>query len=267
MIGTSFANFSVRERINHGGMADIYLAEDRAGQPFSLRVLLPEYRYRWGRIRQFRWGCKVLSQLDHPNIVHYLGEGKYGGQRYAILEYVDGPNLKEKILRNDPQLRERQIQILLGMAAALAHVHEHGFIHLDFKPENVLVTKACDPKLVDFDLAIVRPARPKRVSSLSGTLSYWAPEQIARQPVDERADIFAFGVTAYEMLTGKKPVTGNTRREILAKYAEFDAHIKPLRVHVPDIQPWLERIVLKCLEKEMDRRYPSMGLVVRDLQR
>lgn len=266
MIGTTFANFTILEKINRGGMADIYLASDRADQRYVLRVLLPVYRYNLARIRQFWWGCKVLSHLDHPNIVHYYGGGKFRGFRFAVLEYVDGPNLKEKILRNDPLLRANQLKLLVGMAAALAHVHERGYLHLDFKPENVLVSKTCEPKLIDFDLAIPRPSRPKRASTLSGTPMYLAPEQMARQPVDERADIFAYGVTAYEMLTGKKPVTGNTREAILNKYADLDSHIKPLRAHEADIPHSIERVILKCLEKDPARRYPAMSLVVRDLQ-
>jgi serine/threonine protein kinase len=266
MIGTTFANFSILEKINRGGMADIYLVADRNGQRFTLRVLLPEFRYSWRRIRQFRWGCQVASQLDHPNIVHCYGQGKFHGFRYAVLEYVDGPNLKEKILRGDPLLRANLLKLLTGMAEGLAHVHERGFLHLDFKPENVLIPKTYDPKIVDFDLAIARPVRPKKVSSLSGTPAYLAPEQIAREPVDERADIFAYGVTAYEMLTGKKPITGNTREEILQKYANFNEHLKPLRTHLPDVPHTVERVILKCLEKDVARRYPSMSLVVRDLQ-
>ena len=152
------------------------------------------------------------------------------------------------------------------MAAALAHVHERGFIHLDFKPENILVPKTYDPKLIDFDLAIPRPLKPKKASKLSGTPLYLAPEQIARQPVDERADIFAFGITAYELLTSKKPIAGNTQEEILSKYANFDEHLRPPRTLVPEIPQTLERVILKCLEMEPARRYPAMSLVVRDLQ-
>ena len=111
-----------------------------------------------------------------------------------------------------------------------------------------------------------RPAKPCRSHSASGTLAYWAPEQIAKEPLDERADIFAYGVTAYEMITGKRPITGNTREEILAKYADFNQHLVPLRDRVPNVPPTLERVILKCLEKDVDRRYPSMSLVVRDLQ-
>jgi eukaryotic-like serine/threonine-protein kinase len=266
MLGTTFANFTVMERLNRGGMADIFVAMDGTGNRYTLRVLLSEYHFSWGRIRQFKWGCKVLSQMDHPNVVHFYGYGKFSGQRYAVLEYVDGPNLKELILKSDPQLRANQLKLLHGMAAGLAHVHERGFVHLDFKPENVVVSSTYDAKICDFDLAIERPDRPRRISLLSGTPSYLAPEQIAREPVDERADVFAYGLTAYEMLCGRKPVAAATRAELMQKYAQFNDHLKPLRTYVKDIPQFIEKVVLKCLEKDVARRYPSMSLVVRDLQ-
>lgn len=266
MIGSTFADFTVLDKINHGGMATIYLVADRQGQRLILRMLLPEHRFHWSRTRQFKWGCKVMEHLDHPNIVRYFGSGKFNGLSYAIIEYVEGPNLKEAILRNDPQLRANQLKMLTGMASALAHVHERGFLHLDFKPENVLVPKSYDSKLIDFDLSVPRPAKPRREPKLSGTPLYLAPEQIARQPVDERADIFSFGVTAYEMITGKKPIAGNTREEILQKYSDFNEHLRPPRTLAPDIPRSIERVILKCLEKEPAARYPAMSLVVRDLQ-
>lgn len=268
MIGTTFANFNVLEKINQGGMADVYLVTDQQGERFILRVLLPEFRLHWGRTRQFDRGSKVMQQLDHPNIVHFYGSGTFRGLRYAVIEYVDGPNLKEAILRSDPNLRAHQLKLLMGMASGLAHVHDRGFLHLDFKPENILVPKTTyDPKLLDFDLAIPRPTKPKRAAKLSGTPFYLAPEQLARQPVDERADIFSFGITAYEMLTGRKPITGETREEILGKYADFNEHLRPPRTLVPDVPRAIESVVLKCLEKDPERRYPAMSLVVRDLQK
>jgi serine/threonine protein kinase len=266
MLDSTFAGYTVLERINRGGMADIYLAADRDGRQRVLRVLLPTLRFHWTSRRRFRWGCEVESRLDHPNVARCFEYGTFHGRLYAVLEYVPGPNLKECILRSDPMLGQQRLHLLVGMASGLAHIHEHGFLHLDFKPENVLVTRGADAKIIDFDLAIERPSEPKRVRRLSGTPAYLAPEQIHRQPVDERADIFAFGLTAYEMLTGKKPVTGNTFQEVMRKYANFEHHLKPLRAHVDDIPHAIERVVLKCLERDVARRYPSMSLVVRDLQ-
>ncbi len=265
-VGTTFANYSVLERLNHGGMADVYLITDANGRRFALRVLLPELRFHWKERRRFHWGCSVNQRFEHPNVVQLFTEAKFRGLRYSILELVEGPNLKECILRADPQLRTHRLKLLTGMADGLAHIHDRGFLHLDFKPENVLTTWTYDPKIIDFDLAIPRPARPKTTDKLSGTPTYLAPEQILRQPVDERADIFTFGLTAYEMLTGKKPITGDTLDEVIQKYANFDQYLKSPRTHAPDISPNLERVILKCLEKDVTRRYPSMGFVLRDLQ-
>jgi serine/threonine-protein kinase len=267
LVGTIYASYSILEKLTRGGMADIYVAADEAGQKYVLRMLLPEFQDNSKYTRRFRWGCKVLDQLNHPNVVRLFLHGENHDQSYAVMEYVDGANLKEKILRNDPQLRAHQLQLLLGMAAGLGHIHDRGFLHLDFKPENVVISRNYQPKIVDFDLAIARPSSPKKITTLSGTLSYLAPEQIMREPVDERADIFAFGITAYEMLCNKKPVTGDTREELIQKYADFDAHLVPLRSRLPDIPRSIEHVVLKCLEKDVRRRYPSMGLVLRDLQK
>jgi serine/threonine protein kinase len=267
LVGKTYATYSVLEKLGRGGMADIYVATDEAGQKYILRVLLPEFYDKWKYTRRFRWGCKVLSQLNHPNVIRLFAHGESRDQYYAVMEYVDGTNLKERIIRGDPQLRAHQFHLLLGMAAGLGHVHDRGFIHLDFKPENVVVSSDYEPKIVDFDLSIARPSEPRRISKLSGTPSYLAPEQIMREPVDERADIFAFGLTAYEMLSGKKPVTGETREEVMQKYMDFNKHLVPLRSRVPDIPRAIEHVVVKCLERDVRRRYPSMALVLRDLRK
>ena len=264
--GTTFAGFSIVQRLAHGGMADIYLAQDRNGHQFALRILMPEFRSHWRTKQRFAWGCEVLTKLHHHNVVHVHTTGTFNGLRYVVLEYVERGNLKEHIIRNNPALTVNRLRLLSGMAAGLAHIHNRGFLHLDFKPENILVTLSYEPKITDFDLAIIRPDRPKRIATLSGTPSYLAPEQISREPVDERADIFAFGLTAYELLSGKKPIVGDTREEVLQKYADFNNHLRPLRSLVTDLPRGIEHVVLKCLEKDVNRRYPSMSLVVRDLQ-
>jgi serine/threonine-protein kinase len=264
--GTTFAGFSVMQRLARGGMADIYVAQDQNNHLFALRILMPEFRSQWRTRQRFAWGCEVLTQLHHHNIVHVHSTGTFNGLRYVVLEYAERGNLKEHIIRENHSLKVNRLRILSGMAAGLAHIHTRGFLHLDFKPENVLVTRDYEAKITDFDLAIPRPEKPKRIATLSGTPSYLAPEQISREPVDERADIFAFGLTAYELLSGKKPIVGDTREEVLQKYADFNHHLRPLRSLVPDLPHSLEHVVLKCLEKDVTRRYPSMALVVRDLQ-
>src|ERR1017187_935921 len=122
------------------------------------------------------------------------------------MDYVEASNLKELFARHDPVLTENVAQILIDAASGLGHVHENGFMHLDFKPENVLVTRNGSVRVVDFDLAQVIPEKPRKLTKKNpGTPSYMAPEQLLGQPITHHVDIFAYGVTAYEMLTGVKP--------------------------------------------------------------
>ena len=151
------------------------------------------------------------------------------------------------------------------MAEGLEHMHENGFMHLDFKPENVLVTRNASVRLVDFDLAKPIPNPPKKMSKNPGTPAYMAPEQLQRQPIDHRVDIFAFGVAAYELLTNNKPFAGETPGEILGKQLDRSDFVMP-RDYNPDLPANLEKVVLKCLEHDPLKRYPFLSLLVHDLK-
>jgi eukaryotic-like serine/threonine-protein kinase len=160
---------------------------------------------------------------------------------------------------------ENVAQILIDMAGGLEHVHESGFMHLDFKPENVLVTRNGNVRLIDFDLAQPIPEKPVKLSKNPGTPGYMSPEQLKRGSVDPRADIFAFGVSAYELVTNRKPFPGETPEEILAAQMDNSTPV-PVREHNPEIPAALEKVILKCLAREPDRRYPFMSVLSRDLQ-
>jgi serine/threonine-protein kinase len=152
------------------------------------------------------------------------------------------------------------------MAVALEHVHDHGYMHLDFKPENVIVTRNGGVRLVDFDLAQPKPDKPKKLSKNPGTPPYMAPEQMLRQPLDHRADIFAFGVTAYELLTYQKPFPGETLAEVVQLQRARGGTFFTPREHNPDIPFPLEKAILRCLEYDPDKRYPIMSSLVHDLK-
>ncbi len=138
-------------------------------------------------------------------------------------------------------------------------------MHLDFKPENVLVTRNASVRLADFDLALPIPKEPKKLSKNPGTPAYMAPEQLLGEPVDQRADIFAFGVAAYELLTNHKPFPGETPAEIVAAQKNRAAFAPP-RQHNPDMPPTLEKVILKCLQQEPDKRYLFMTVLVHELK-
>ena len=262
-----FGPYQLQELINTGGMAEIWLATNQKGQPFALRRMLDTSVFNFTARKRFVRGCEVLARIHgHENIIGYVEHGKISGSLYLLMEYIEASNLKLLLARNDEVLAENVGNIILDMAAALEHVHDSGYMHLDFKPENVLVTRNAALRLVDFDLAQPKPEKPTKSADNPGTPAYMAPEQLLRQPFDHRADIFAFGVSVYELLTGRKPFPGDTPDEILKRQLDRSIDFMAPRQINPDIPAALERTIMKCIEREMDKRYPFMSVLVRDLQ-
>ncbi len=262
-----FGEYSLHELINRGGTAEIWSATDKDGQPYALRRLLGNGLVDKVARKQFLRGCEVLEKIHgHPFIIGFYSHGKIDGVDFILLERVAGSNLKHLITRNDPLLGEFVGNILIDMALALEHMHEQGFIHLDFKPENILVTRAGDIRLVDFDLAQPLPKVPKRMASNAGTPAYMSPEQLRQEPLDQRADIFSFGVTAYELLTFRKPFTGESPEAVLRKQLDEKHPVPPPRQFNEDIPIAVERIILKCMERDPEKRYPNTHVLVSQLQ-
>jgi serine/threonine-protein kinase len=261
-----FGRFYLQELINSGGMADIWLATDADQKPFALRRLHDDLKFSFTARRRFARGCEVLAHIhNHEYVIGYLEHGKISGTPYCLMEYVESSNLKQLFTRNDPTLLENVGNILIDMAVALEHVHDSGFMHLDFKPENVLITRNAAVRLVDFDLAQPRPEKPKKFSKNPGTPAYMAPEQLLREAYDHRADIFAYGVTAYELLTGRKPFPGDTPEEILRRQLDRTGFATPREIN-PDIPLAVEKSILKCLERDPDRRHPIVSVLVLELK-
>src|SRR2546422_11561908 len=201
----AFGRFYLQELINSGGMADIWLATDPDHKAYALRKLHDQLRFNLLARRRFVRGCEILARIHrHEHVIGYLEHGKINSTLYCLMEYVESSNLKQMFVRNDSILLENVGNILIDMAVALEHVHDSGFMHLDFKPENVLATRNANVRLIDFDLAKPIPPQPKKMSRNPGTPSYMAPEQLLRQPIDQRVDMFAYGVSAYELLTNNK---------------------------------------------------------------
>jgi serine/threonine-protein kinase len=261
-----FGRFYLQELLNKGGMADIWLVTDERSKPYALRKLRDDLRFNFLARRRFMYGCRVLSQLNESDfIVSYVEHGKADGMPYLLMDYVEAENLKQLFARYDPVLVENVAQILIDMAIGLSHVHESGFMHLDFKPENILVTRNGNVQIIDFDLAQPVSEKPKKMSKNPGTPAYMAPEQLQRQPIDLRTDIFAYGVAAYELMTNRKPFPGETPAEILTRQLDPSGPT-PLREYNPDILPALEKVIFKCIAREPDKRYSFTSMLVRDLQ-
>ena len=262
-----FGPYFLQELINSGGMASIWLATDTQGRAVAIRLLHHPLRFNFAARRRFLRGCEILSKIhSHEYVISYIAHGKIDGDLFLAMEYVEGENLKLLCARADPVVTENIGNILIDMAIALEHVHESGFMHLDFKPENVLLTRNARVRLVDFDLAQPKPDKPRKMSDNPGTPAYMAPEQIRRQPIDHRVDIFAYGVSAYELLTNRKPFSGDSPDEILRKQLDRSLEFLSPRELNPDIPAALEKTILKCLERDPDKRYPYLSVLVRDLQ-
>jgi eukaryotic-like serine/threonine-protein kinase len=258
--------FYLQELINSGGMAEIWLATDDEHKPYALRLLRKKSRFDFTNRRRFLNGCNVLSKIhSHEFVIGYFEHGKIEGTPYLLMEYVEGGNLKQLATNADPVVDQYVGNILIDMAVALEHVHDSGFMHLDFKPENVLVSRNGNVRLVDFDLAQPLPPKPKKMVKNPGTPAYMAPEQLQRQPIDHRVDIFAYGVSAYELLAGVKPFAGDTPEEVLHLQLNRSGFVSP-REYNPEIPPGLDKVIMKCLEREPDKRYAIASLLVHDLE-
>ncbi len=262
-----FGRFYLQEMINSGGMAEIWLATDDRHKPYALRRMHEKFRFNLLARRRFVRGAELLAKIGgHENIIGYVEHGKIKGQLYLLMEYVEASNLKELYTNHDPVLLENVAQILIDMASGLEHMHENGFMHLDFKPENVLVTRNAGVRLVDFDLAQEIPEKPvKQTGKNPGTPAYMAPEQLLGEPINGRVDIFSYGVAAYELLTNQKPFPGETPAEILKKQLNRGDFVAP-RDYNPDLPAAMEKVIIRCLEREPDKRYPFVGLMAREVK-
>ena len=263
-----FGEYDLQEVVNSGGMADIWLATDPDHHTVAVRRLHSELRKDSKAKKRFVSGCEILEKVcDHPYIVQYLGHGKVKGDLFLAMEYCEFPNLKILISRNDPVLEQYVGNILIDVAEALEHVHYKGFLHYDFKPENILVSRNGNVRLCDFDLSRPIPETPTKMPDNPGTPVYMAPEQLRGREIDQRTDIFSFGVTMYETLTGQKPFDGKTSKDVLMQQKERSRFFAKPRDLNPSIPEDVERIILKCIEFEMNNRYPYINYLVAELRK
>ena len=262
-----FGRFYLQELINSGGMADIWLATDERQKPYALRRMHERLRFNFLARRRFMRGAEILAKIaDHDGIIGYVEHGKIKGQLYLLMEYVEASNLKELYARHDPVLLENVAQILIDMADGLEHMHDNGFMHLDFKPENVLVTRNGSVRLVDFDLAQPIPEKPRRRRGRTPARPpTWRPSNCCGEPITHRVDIFSYGVAAYELLTQPEALPRRHAGEILTKQLDRSGFVAP-RQHNPDMPLAMEKVILRCLERDPERRYPFIGVMVRELQ-
>ncbi|MCU0476631.1 MAG: serine/threonine protein kinase, partial [Anaerolineae bacterium] len=201
--------------LGRGGMSEVYLSLRRDGQtPVAVKVLPPEMAAKDEYVARFAREVSIMRGLEHPNIVRLLGDGEQDSLRYLAMEYVDGPTLHSLMKQREALSLAEVRQVITDLAAALDYAHGRGLVHRDIKPSNVLLRlEAAGMRAVLADFGIAHQPNNTQIltrDAIMGTLEYIAPEQImSAREVDARADIYALGVVAYQMLTGKLPFEGN----------------------------------------------------------
>jgi eukaryotic-like serine/threonine-protein kinase len=266
MAGHEFAGYTIIRELPPGGMTRLCVAIDRRQQRVVLRRLKNSYLHDRRARHQFLRGAEILARLHHPNLVRLIKAGMFCDEPYIALEYIDARNMSALIRSKSPLLYRNVLTMLRQMASALHYVHLAGYWHLDIKPENFIVRPDGLVVLLDFDLAIERSLKPVKLSPMPGTFAYLPPESITKNIVHDQTDIFAFGVSCYEILAGHKPFEGLTPED--SRRMQADLATPPARINSSGktVNPRLESLVFKCLAKQPGDRYPLMSLVVRDIE-
>ena len=277
MIGKTLGHYRVKEQLGAGGMGVVYRAhDDRLDRDVALKVLPARSLADEDSRKRFRKEALALSKLNHPNIATIFDFdtdlSAPGGVDFLVMELVEGESLAQKV--EGRALADKEV-VTLGaqVADAFEEAHEHGVVHRDLKPANILVTAKGRVKVLDFGLAkLLRPAGQTDVTAsltttpaAAGTLPYMAPEQLQGEAADGRSDIYALGAVLYEMATGRRAF----REELSTRLIDAILNRPPVspRALEARISPELERIILKCLEKDPAQRYQSAKEIAVDLRR
>jgi eukaryotic-like serine/threonine-protein kinase len=258
--GDRFDGFEIRAHIARGGMSDIYRAFDpAAGREVVLKI--PDSS-GWGdpvQFERFQRELEVTQTLDHPMIQRGLGSGTFEHVPYLVAEYVAGRSLREIIDAEAPLAPARAEELIRKIADGIAYCHEHGVVHRDLKPDNILITAASQPVILDFGLALTRKGKRityPRLSAVAGTPEYMAPEQVDGQRGDPRTDLYAIGIMLYEMLAGHPPFEGDNPVAVMGQHVYRP--IPRLDQELRSVSEPLAAIVVRCLQKKPDDRFPDV---------
>ncbi len=250
--------YELQEPIGRGGMATIYRAVDlRMGRTVAAKILREVYSTDPKFVTRFQREARAASALQHPNIVQVFDYGQSGESYYIVMEFVDGADLRRYLKKQGVLSNERAIEIAHDVALGLGAAHKRGIVHRDVKPQNVMLNDAGLVKLTDFGIAsMYKDAEAERLTTTGmtlGTVQYYAPEQAQGEIVSPAADIYALGIVMYEMMTGRTPFDGDTPVAVAMRHIQ-DIPAPPSNFN-PRITPGLERIILRCLEKDPRDRY------------
>ena len=263
-----FANrYELGDEIGRGGMADVYLAHDRLlDRRVAVKVLSPAFASDPDNVERFRREAQSAAGLNHPNIVAVYDWGEDDATSFIVMEYVPGQTLRDLIQAYGRLSPNEAARIGAEIADALSFAHEHGVVHRDVKPGNVLITPAGQVKVTDFGIARAETGDPlTKTGSVLGTATYFSPEQAQGFALDGRSDVYALGVVLYEMVTGSVPFTAASPVSVAYKHVREEP-VPPSTI-APDLPGAMERIVLTAMAKDVAVRYQSAQELRADLLR
>lgn len=270
LVGQTISHYKILDELGEGGMGVVYKASDlRLNRIVALKFLPPGVAGSAEEIERFEKEAKAISSLNHPAIstIHELEEAD--GRSFLVLEYIAGGTLKAALKRSLAGGKQIPLSDIVDwsiqIAEGLAYAHRRQIVHRDVKSDNVMITEEGNLKLTDFGLAKLKDdVQVTKPGTTLGTISYMSPEQIRNEDVDQRADIWSFGVVMYEMVAGELPFRGDHHAAVM--YSILNETPGPVAASRADASPELSRIIRKLMEKDLPARYQSMDDVLTDLR-
>ena len=259
--------YELEELVGTGGMSSVYRAHDRQlERNVALKVLHERLGADDEHVSRFRHEARAVAQLSHPNVVTVIDRFEEGGRQYIVFEYVDGENLKQLLDGTGPLPARRALEIALAVADGLAYAHEHGVVHRDVKPQNVLLSRDGEIKVTDFGIARSLDAESglTLTGTVLGTSSYLSPEQASGLRVTPAADVYSLGVVLYELLAGEVPFPGGNQVVVALKHVNEPP--PSLLERRPDVPARLAAAVALALQKDPERRFASMAAFAAELR-
>ena len=258
--------YEILEKIGSGGMSVVYKAKCHTlNRLVAIKVLKEEFASDENFVSKFKMEAQAAARLSHPNIVNVYDVVDEENLHYIVMELIEGITLKNYIEKKELLDSKEAIGIAIQVAQGIATAHEQHIIHRDIKPQNMIISKDGKVKVADFGIARAVSSQTVNSSAAVGSVHYISPEQARGGYCDERSDIYSFGITLYEMVTGRVPFEGDNT--VAVALAHLEDPVVPPGDYNPQVYPGLEDIILKCTKKKPDRRYGSMEEVIHDLRR
>jgi predicted Ser/Thr protein kinase len=258
--------YELEELVGTGGMSSVYRAHDRLlERDVALKVLHQQYVADTDYVERFRREARSVAQLSHPNIVTVIDRGEQDGRQFIVFEYINGENLKALVEREGPLPEQDAVRLALQIARALGFAHEHGLVHRDVKPQNVLLNGDGQAKVTDFGIARSLDVKGglTQTGTVMGTSDYIAPEQARGARVDAQSDIYSLGAVLYELLTGEVPFPGDNFVAVAMRH--INEPPPSVRERRPDVSPRLDALIRRAMAKEPRDRFGSMDELCAEL--